>query len=53
MRYFIYIPGSAPFFARDFHPENHFVDGMLVVDTKGHIFTMDGVNWFEIENEMP
>ena len=49
MRYLIYIPGSAPFITRNFQPENHFSDGMMVFDMHLDKYTTDGINWYQIE----
>ena len=37
------------FFTEWFEPENHFVPGMVVIDTHKNIFTDDGQVWQEIE----
>lgn len=45
MMYVIFTPGYAPFLAKHFEPENHFITGMMVFDIKSGLSTQDGTKW--------
>ncbi len=49
MRYLIILTGHAPFYDKYFDLENHYMEGMTVIDVFDQVYTVDGVNWIELE----
>jgi len=53
MRYLVFVPNQTPFFSPYFDAENNFNDevGMQVVDLAKGLYTSDGENWNQIEED--
>lgn len=53
MRYLITTNKNPPFFTEWFEPENNFNSeiGMVVYDLCKFVYTTDGVNWKEIQED--
>lgn len=51
MRYLVTSPGNEPFFTNWFDAENNFNEGMTVYDLAKFVYTTDGINWTEIEED--
>lgn len=49
MQYLIITKLYPPFYTKWFDKENHFVDGMLVIDLFIGSYTTDGENWHTIQ----
>lgn len=43
--------GESPSYTNWFDPENHFAEGMVVFDLYKHLFTTDGINWKNIQED--
>lgn len=50
MRYLIIIDGQA-FLTNWYDYENHYVKGMIVINTNNFTITFDGITWKEIEED--
>lgn len=50
MRYLVHIPDTEPFLTKWYNADN-FVQGMIVYDLAKQLYTNDGVNWKEIEED--
>lgn len=48
MQYLIIYAGKA-YYTKWFEAENHFVEGMTVIDLVDDKYTTDGKNWIDIE----
>ena len=51
MRYLIIAPEHDPFYSKWYEYENHYVDGMIVADLEFDMFTANGKDWIEIEED--
>lgn len=49
MRYLILTPNSPPFYTKWFDHDNHWTNGMTVIDFSNNTYTTDGATWEEIE----
>jgi hypothetical protein len=49
MRYIIIPPNKKVFMSDWFEKGNHFIDGMLVIDTAKSVYTTDGERWNVME----
>lgn len=49
MRYLVVTENEEPFFSNWFQPENHFVKGMKVFDILLSKYTVNGIDWNEIQ----
>lgn len=51
MRYLITTKNEPPFLTKWFEPDNHFNHelGMIAYDLSENTYTIDGINWLEIE----
>jgi hypothetical protein len=49
MRYLIIKTGHAPFYSHWLDSENNFAEGITVIDLFDQVYTVDGVNWIDIE----
>ena len=51
MRYLITSPDQEPFMTNWFDKINNYVTGMTVYDFGTMMYTRDGVNWYEIQED--
>jgi len=51
MKYLIIPKNSKPFLTDWFDYENNYVKGMMVINCTKSLFTIDGKNWEELEED--
>lgn len=51
MTYLIIDPSNTPFYTNWFDPENHFIQGMIVINLLKGQYSINGFFWLNIEED--